>query len=336
MLFTASKTLKTFCVTLLFGMLLACEQLPVKWNPQDYTVKRGDTLYSIAWRYEKDFRDIATWNNISAPYAIYPGQRLRMSPDGTDGTSERIEEPVAIETATTTVEVTETPTLVITPEPARPQRPEQYIVQKGDTLYSISRQYDVPLAHLARWNALHKTHQIRPGQILRLTPPGIARVQPAPTTQPRSSSPVAAIPETVQITQVAPVKTVELPPKVEQWLWPVKGPIVKTFSASDTARKGIGIGGNRGQPVVAAASGKVVYSGNGLISYGNLVIIKHSNSFLSAYAYNRNLLVSEGDFVQAGQEIAQMGVGDNNRAQLHFEIRKDGKPVDPLRYLPRG
>ncbi len=336
MLFTGSNTIKIILLSLLLSLLVACEQMPVKWNPQDYTVKRGDTLYSIAWRYEMDFRDIAAWNQITAPYAIFPGQRLRMAPDGSDGTTDRVDEPVAIEAATTTVEVTEVPAVAPPPEPTVPSRPAQYMVQKGDTLYSIARKYDLQLHHLARWNALHKTHQINPGQILRLTPPGMAYVAPKPGTAGPKPGSVVVTQAPAVVAQKSPEPAIQIPARVDQWLWPVKGPIVKTFSASDTARKGIGIGGNRGQSVVAAASGKVVYSGNGLISYGNLVIIKHSNSYLSAYAYNNKLLVSEGDYVTAGQEIAQMGTVDNNRAQLHFEIRKDGKPVDPLRYLPRG
>lgn len=335
MLFTGSKAIKVIIFSLLFSLLVGCEQMPVKWNPQDYTVKRGDTLYSIAWRYEMDFRDIAAWNQISAPYAIYPGQRLRMAPDSFDGTTDRTE-TVIIEDAATTVEVTEMP---VEPPPAAAvviTRPAQHMVQKGDTLYSISRQYDLSLAHLARWNALHKTHQIKPGQILRLTPPGIAMVQTQPGSVSVVTAPVSVETHSTPAMAVKPPVLAELPSRVEQWIWPVKGRIIKTFNASDTARKGIGIAGSQGQSVVAAASGRVVYSGNGLISYGNLVIIKHSNDFLSAYAYNKSLLVSEGDFVRAGQAIAHMGVLDNDRAQLHFEIRKDGKPVDPLRYLPRG
>ncbi|HEY9050539.1 MAG TPA: peptidoglycan DD-metalloendopeptidase family protein, partial [Gammaproteobacteria bacterium] len=192
---------------------------------------------------------------------------------------------------------------------------------------------------LARWNALPKSYQIKPGQILRLTPPGIAMVQSPPGSANTTPTPAYVETPTTRITPAVVVKspeTSELPSRVEQWIWPVKGRIIKTFNASDTARKGIGIAGSQGQSVVAAASGRVVYSGNGLISYGNLVIIKHSNDFLSAYAYNKSLLVSEGDFVRAGQAIAHMGVSDNDRPQLHFEIRKEGKPVDPLRYLPRG
>ena len=132
------------------------------------------------------------------------------------------------------------------------------------------------------------------------------------------------------------VKEIPLPRQVNRWNWPVKGRLFKTFNTRDSLRKGIAIVGERGQAVKAAAGGRVVYSGNGLLSYGNLVIIKHSNAYLSAYAYNKKLLVKEGDSVDLGQEIAHMGGSGKGPARLHFEIRKNGKPVDPLHYLPKN
>lgn len=118
------------------------------------------------------------------------------------------------------------------------------------------------------------------------------------------------------------------------WSWPASGPVLRSFDAGSEGRKGINIGGNSGQPVHAAADGKIVYSGSGLGGYGRLIIIKHNKEFLSAYAHNRKLIASEGEWVRKGQEIALMGNSGTDRVQLHFEIRKHGKPVDPLQYLP--
>jgi lipoprotein NlpD len=120
---------------------------------------------------------------------------------------------------------------------------------------------------------------------------------------------------------------------VKRWRWPARGKVVTSFSAS--GRKGIDIEGRFGQTVMAAAGGRVVYSGSGLIGYGQLIIVKHNKRYLSAYAHNNKLLVKEGDAVKGGQRIAEMGRSGPNRALLHFEIRRDGKPIDPLRYLPK-
>ena len=317
----------------LFVLLQSCSGIRDNgWNPQSYTVKKNDTLYSIAWRYEMDFRDIAKWNNISAPYAIYPGQRLNMAADSAAGTvGHEAKQQIIVDTRP----ILERP--VVTVEPLEEtasvvvkslQRPESIIVKKGDTIYSVARYQNLKPKQLARWNALTKPYAIFPGQKLKLTPPK--------TSQQISNQSKSVVPKKPSVKTTVLAKQIEsrLPKTVKSWQWPVKGKVIKTFSAKDTARKGIKIAGNRGQTIKAAAKGKVVYSGNALIGYGNLIIIKHSNTFLSAYAYNRKLLVKEGQQVKSGQAIAQMGTVDKGRAQLHFEIRKNGKPVNPLRYLP--
>ena len=323
---------------LLLAALISCA--PVReWNPLDYSVKSGDTLYSIAWRYEKDFQDIARWNNIPPPYAIYPGQRLKLAADDASGSAGR--EQITPEQTVTSTAI---PVIaaVIEPLPTTDVagvRPETVVVQKGDTLYAIAQQTGLSQAQLARWNALHPPYQLSPGQVLRLSAPGtrLAQIKAAEST-PAIVIPVkpASTPIASTQRQADPVetKTIKLL-AVTGWSWPVKGPVIKTFRADDTSRKGIGIAGKAGQPVMAAAAGRVVYSGNGLISYGNLIIIKHDDNFLSAYAHNQALLVAEGDDVKPDQPIARMGE-DNGRAQLHFEIRKNGKPVNPLQYLPQS
>ncbi len=344
---TVTKATQTIVASLLL-LLSGCSELPTRWDPMAYTVKSGDTLYSIAWRYEKDFREVAQWNNIDPPYAIYPGQRLVMQGVNQDGPVIAEERPqVLVESATGKV-VNETADA----EPAQSvtqNKPLTTQVEKGDTLYSIARREGLSHHQLARWNHLRSPYLLKPGQSLRLTPPATSlgvvageNTKPdqpitssikAPVTQAVKLKPVIAQPIKAEVEKQAQVET--LPRKVKQWSWPARGKVIKTFKASDTARKGIGIRGKLGQEIRAAADGTVVYSGNGLVHYGNLVIIKHSHSFLSAYAHNQALLVKEGQKVKSGQSIAKMGKFDSPKAQLHFEIRRNGKPVDPLYYLPR-
>jgi len=308
-------------------LLQACAEVRPDWDPQDYSVRRGDTLYSIAWRYEKDFRDLASWNDIKPPYAIFPGQRLRMQPDSSAGTvGSEDKEPLIIPSSP-----------IYAPSVARyPVEPltdaDSVIVQKGDTLYSIARRQGLTHKQLARWNRLKPPYNLYPKQKLSLRPPATSAVAKA---RPQNEN-IKKQQEIVKKQQFVDKKPESvLPSRVTSWNWPVKGRVVSQFKSNDTARKGIIIAGNRGQSVRASAAGKVVYSGNGLISYGNLVIIKHSNTFLSAYAYNRKLLVKEGELVTKGQVIAQMGSVDKGRSRLHFEIRKNGKPVNPMSYLPK-
>jgi lipoprotein NlpD len=331
---------------LVFSVLVGCA--PVRdWNPLDYSVKAGDTLYSIAWRYEVDFLDIARWNNISSPYAIYPGQRLKLSVDDASGSfgHETImtEQPASSSNSTTdesaaVVSVVEMPASDV----LESNRSDAVVVQKGDTLFSIAQKHGLNHSQLARWNALHPPYALHVGQTLRLTPPTdryaivIAADKSSIKTDTKTPGQSVAIAPVIDKRPV--VATDSKPVKwtaVSTWHWPVRGRVIKTFNSNDTARKGIGIAGKAGQPVLAAAGGRVVYSGNGLISYGNLIIIKHDDNYLSAYAHNQELLVAEGDDVKADQLIARMGK-NNGRAQLHFEIRKNGKPVNPLQYLPQG
>jgi lipoprotein NlpD len=323
---------------LIVAILISCA--PVReWNPLDYTVRAGDTLYSIAWRYELDFQEIARWNSITPPYAIFPGQRLSLSADNASGSAGRelIVNTAPAEQPTDTVIAA----TIETPEPEIVQRAESVVVQKGDTLYSIAQKNGLNSIQIARWNALHSPYTLSTGQTLRLTPPGNrVAISKAATVEKSVPAVVVATPPVDTSTTRAVVKPVDAGrsarlPAVSGWNWPVKGPLLKTFKSDDTSRKGIAISGKSGQTVSAAAAGKVVYSGNGLISYGNLIIIKHDDNFLSAYAHNQALLVTEGDDVKSDQPIARMGQ-ENGRAQLHFEIRKNGKPVNPLQYLPQG
>jgi lipoprotein NlpD len=204
-----------------------------------------------------------------------------------------------------------------------------YQVISGDTLYSIAWRYGLDYKKLASWNRIAVNSIIKPGQRLKLFQPGSIKIA-QPATEPSKTTQAT---ESKLLTESAqPTVTSAVP---SRWIWPVSGIVLNTFSANKVDRRGIDIAGKLGQPVYAMADGKVVYSGNGLSGYGNLIIIKHSDIYLSAYAYCQQRLVKEGMWVKAGTVIATMGQHKTTTARLHFEIRKNGEPVDPLKYLPK-
>jgi len=211
----------------------------------DHLVSRGETLFSIAWRYEKDVQKLARANGISRPYTIYRGQRLTLD--------------------------------------------------TSRVVYPVSR----PSANKK---------------------PSGSRPKNQSKSRPKAKPPVS--------------KKIPALPSSWRWQWPVRGNVSKRFNSSSLF-KGIDVQSFSGAPVVAAASGVVVYSGSGLRGYGQLIIVKHSSVFLSAYAHNRKIFVKEGQAVKGGQKISEVGGDPSNRKRLYFEIRKDGKPVNPLRYLPK-
>jgi lipoprotein NlpD len=209
---------------------------------------------------------------------------------------------------------------------------DTYQVQRGDTLYAISWRTNTDFKELADWNEIDSPYVIYSGQELRLTPPTkVAKTQAIQrSSKTRSSTPTRVKPK--------PRKAVELD-KVSvgnpRWLWPSKGRVISTFNARDPQRKGLKISGKEGSDVVATEAGRVVYSGSGLVGYGRLIIIKHNENYLSAYGHNKALLVEQGQAITKGQTIAQMGRINDAQAGLHFEIRRNGKPVDPMKLLPR-
>lgn len=227
-------------------------------------------------------------------------------------------------------------------------RPATYIVSTGESLYSIGFKYGLDYHQIATWNRISAPYRIFPGQKLHLRPGQVASVKTAgikPPPKPVTKTPVKVAKKPVATTPVKTSKTVTAvntkttnkpaDNRKVRWQWPTNGKVIKTYLANDPGRKGIDITGRDGQSIRAAASGLVVYSGNGLLGYGELIIIKHSEKYLSAYAYNRKRLVQEGEKVQAGQKIAEMGRGDDGRVKLHFEIRVNGNPNNPQQYLPR-
>ena len=224
-----------------------------------YTVRKGDTLYSIAWAIKQDYRKVAQWNGIHKPYTIYVGQRLRLFPHKTSAPPKQ----VAKKTTSSRKPVTGPPKSATT-----------------------SRK-----------------------------PPPSTRTASKPSPPPSSSH------------SLGPVR---------KWRWPTRSHKVHERFSPDNGQLGIDITGRKGDGVYAAADGQIVYAGSGLRGYGKLIIVKHNNTYLSAYAHNSRILVSEGEYVKSGKKIAEMGNGGGSRYKLHFEIRKKGKPVNPLKYLPRS
>lgn len=214
-------------------------------------------------------------------------------------------------------------------------RPGFYEVQKGDTLYSIAWRYGLDYRTLAEWNDIRDPYVIYPGQDIRLSPGARRKSTTAAGAQGRSSRTVRT--ETSSPSPSSKSGTNKQSAGTDasiNWQWPTPGKVVNPDTP--IAKKGVNIAGRKGQHIKAAADGRVVYSGSGLLGYGKLIIIKHSDVYLSAYAHNDKIYVKEGDRVAVGQKIATMGLGNNGKPVLHFEIRKDGKPVSPLYHLPEN
>ncbi|BBP95316.1 peptidase [Burkholderia sp. SFA1] len=248
---------------------------------------------------------------------------------------------------TTSPSVTPAPVVPLGPATSAAVEPGFYRVKPGDTLYAISRNFKQKPADLATWNNLPESRQVNVGQVLRVTPPGASatasNAAAASTGAKIAQPPLLPTPEKSVAQKPAaekPAASEEHQPAVTAsaakgtFVWPVRGEVVRKFGAS--GNKGIDIEGKVGQPVKAAAAGKVVYAGSGLRSYGRMIIVKHSNDYLTAYAYNDKLLVKEGDSVKQGATIADMGTAPTGTPALHFEVRKSGAAVDPMPLLGAG
>lgn len=327
-----------------------------------HKVVAGDTLYSIAFKNGLDYREIARWNRIESPYRIYVGQELRLADDIPAGGAAVAAVPAAPGAAT------------VTPLSEAPRRPAAADTRGRPGVFTPVPPASAGASGAAVPGAAGAASASAAGTSAAATSPGApasaapgsaaSTVKPAATSvaaatvPPPSIAPVPTPPPAAAAAKVPPADPVAVPAKGGalapganttavaapgpttpvlnsggvSWRWPASGKVVGTFVAGDQTRQGVDIAGSDGASVVAAADGSVVYSGNGLLGYGELIIVKHSASFLSAYGHNRKRLVKEGDTVKAGQSIAEMG--GSNRQMLHFEIRRNGKPVNPLEYLP--
>lgn len=293
-------------------------------RPTTYTVKRGDTLFGIALDHGQDYRDIARWNNLADPNVIEVGQVLVVrdpavarqaagAPQATAGGA--VTTPYASAPAAEAKEVG-VPAAKPLPDTRRPAAAEG-TTESG--VVSGPKAIKLPYSEAA----LAK---------LRAPASGEAAAKPAPA--PPVAEVAAAKPDVVPPkSDPSPAGAGAEDPEGITWAWPAKGTILASFSENG-GPKGVQIAGELGQAVLASAGGRVVYTGSGIRGYGNLVIIKHNNTYLSAYAHNRVVLVKQGDNVARGQKIAEMGNSDASRVMLHFEIRRLGKPVDPVKFLP--
>ncbi|MFT4171346.1 MAG: peptidoglycan DD-metalloendopeptidase family protein [Rhodocyclaceae bacterium] len=278
-------------------------------RPGYHIVKKGETLYSIALEYGQSYRDVATWNNLVNPGVIEIGQELRVQPP--EGSAVGVVQSPVIEVRP----------LDGMPPPASGSAPIASAPVQGDASTKSEPRGGRVAYSAEAWAAVQNgaKPQAAPAPI---APPHAA--VPTPIPAPTASEPVSTAPKGDGAAAVSEDGL--------NWMWPTNGKVVAAFS--DATNKGVDIGGTAGQPVVAAEAGRVVYVGSGLRGYGNLVIIKHNDTFLSAYAHNKEVLVKEGQAIQKGQKVATMGDSDADRVKLHFEIRRQGKPVDPTKYLP--
>jgi len=261
-----------------------------------YTVKKGDTLYSIALDHGQDYKDVAAWNNLDNPNRILVGQQLRVTPADAPANGVAVAKPIG-------GGVVESRSLDGSPAPVAASA-----AAANDPVKREPKAGKEPYSDQAWAKSQSQTQAAQ-------------NPAPAAASSAKAAEPVAAV--------AAAAPAADGP----NWAWPASGKSIAGFN--EATNKGVDIAGKSGDPVLAAADGKVVYSGSGLRGYGKLVIIKHDATFLSAYAHNSNILVKEGQAVTRGQKIAEMGNTDTDQVKLHFEIRRQGKPVDPTQYLPK-
>lgn len=272
-------------------------------RPGYYIVKPGDTLIRIALDHGQNYRDIAAWSGLENPNLIEVGQELRIRPPESGAVARPINTNSGVEVRPVTP-VASAPAVASTSPDGLRRDPKGGKVPYSEQAWAQAQKPEAP-------------------------PVMMAKIDPKPETKPevKPETRPEAKPEPKADTKAEPANGEKI-----DWAWPTSGKIIAGFN--DTSSKGVDIAGMPGDPVLAAAGGRVVYAGTGLRGYGKLVIVKHDNSFLSAYAHNRSLLVKEGQVVTKGQKIAELGDTDSDRPKLHFEIRRQGKPVDPGKYLP--
>jgi lipoprotein NlpD len=274
------------------------------WRPDNYVVKKGDTLYGIGLEFGYDYKEIAQWNNLQPPYVIRIGQALKLK------------ESKTAEGAATTTAAAQPEAVVATPiksEPAAAPKPIGEPPLKTEPKATKEPYSEQAIAAPAAKSAEPPAKPIE-------IPAKLEPVKPVDTVKNETPAEKAS-------------PSPEGGDDAVDWGWPAQGKVLAGFNEA-AGSKGLDIAGTQGQPVMSAGAGKVVYSGSGLRGYGKLVIIKHNKTYLSAYAHNSQILVKEGQEVTKGQKIAEMGNTDTDKVKLHFEIRKLGKPTDPAKFLP--
>jgi len=283
---------------------------PAVARPGYYIVKKGDTLYSIAHQFERDYRELAAWNSLGDANVIKTGQEIRVVPPEQSAGNKMIAPPPAIEARPLDASTAPAGTVAIAPVPASisptPAPAGSKTEPKGGRIaYSAQA-----------WKDLQQP----------------VEKPTAPTPVASSSATLAKPDKPAQTADTKPASASASDDDVD-WVWPSNGKVLANFN--DASNKGVDISGNIGDPVLAAGAGRVVYVGTGVRGYGSLVIVKHNNgNYISAYAHNSEVFVKEGQTVHKGQKIAALGNSDAERPMLHFEIRRQGRPVDPLKYLP--
>lgn len=307
-----------------------------------YRVEQGDTLYGIAWQQGLDYRELAALNDIEPPYNIYPGQQLALQSSGAGVDPEAAKasqsaSPDDGDTADTAGAVAKG--LGETPVQAAASVQEVDWLLPDDTATEASRQNDEASDEQA------ETQEPEPleTESQASQTDALERQKPEEKEEPETQSEPETETETETQADAAPSQTASVdrsdrtytPAETIEWQWPAEGDVVGTFGEGGSTTAGIDIAGQKGQSVMAAGPGVVVYAGSGVRGYGNLILIKHNDEYLSAYAHNDTLRVKENDVIEGGEVIATMGNSSSEEGvRLHFEIRKDGKPEDPLTYLP--
>jgi lipoprotein NlpD len=291
------------------------DQPPGPPPPGYYRVKPGDTLYRVALENGQNYRNIAGWNNLTNPNQIEVGQLLRVAPPGATA------DAAAAGVSTTPLGGTGVQT---TPLGGTAQPSADSSAYSSAAPSASQSTYPSPYA-----SGTAPPPGASPYPSPYGTPPNGAPAPAGSYAEPGAAAGAAAVPAP---TPAPPPATPGAAAGPISFIWPVRGQIVRHFDGNTS--KGIDIAGAAGTPIMAAAAGRVLYAGDSLRGYGNLIIIKHDNSFLTAYGHNRKLLVKENDVVSKGQTIAEMGDTQASRVMLHFEVRKDTKPVDPMAYLP--
>ena len=304
-------------------------------NSPQYTVKAGDTLYGIAWQHNLDYRQLAAINNIDAPYQIYPGQTiaLREGAGGMSTSSGGNASPASTSGAVATGLQPQATAVASNDQELDWLLPDESAIERNQRL----------TAERAERTAVEASQQVAaaanaPVESTNQQPPAQPAQEPAPTPEPTPEPEPATEPEPA----AQPTQTVRTdrssrtftPAENIDWQWPTDGQVIGEFGQGGSITAGIDIAGQKGQPIRAAGPGIVVYAGSGVRGYGNLILLKHNDQFLSAYAHNDSLSVKENDVVEAGEVIATMGDSDADAVKLHFEVRRNGQPQNPLDYLP--